>query len=839
MTETLSGTVTVVKAVTLGDILASSVSIGAGSLTVEDAAYFSEAGGTLRIGGDDPAAQILAYTTTDPATAIITLASTVAAAWPAAAPVDMWDPATSKPFVEYRALVELPGSVDNADVLDCVIAHALIPLLPQGIRDPGEGESVTVTSDGGEWTVTDILGRTPSFDGGRITPATITPLQVTFTTSGKDVTIGNTAPASPHTGDLWYDGNNGYQLNQWSGSAWVPFQFGTDAIAAGSITADLVAANAIVAGAIAAGALDAQTITAGTLHAGSMDGTIGSSAMVNSAISDSDFVVDDTGGRLLLYTVTGATVVTFTTAGASTWTVPAGITSVKVETWGGSAGGYGCPAAGTSGAGGGGGEYAREDNYTVTPAAVIPYTVGAGGAGGTYTNLLAANDASFETSTTGWNLWANLLSFNRVTSQSLAGAASAEMKSLAAGSMFVWCTNSVPSVTPGSAYSAYASFKAAVNSRSVQVGIEWRDAGGTAIYTSWGSGSLDTTSGWTYVNVNAAVAPATAATARVVVAVIGAAGANEIHYLDAVGLLAGSLDLVGGNGGDTTFDTAGVVAHGALSLAGGSGSTNTVHFSGGWGGLAGTAGSGGGSSAGPNQNGKPGQRVPSGTTGGLGGAAVTDGGAGGAGGNSGGTGAAGSAGSAPGGGGGSAGSGSAAHTGGAGAAGKIRLTYGGTRTLIGSIAGVAGTDAYSNAYPAGAQVLLGLNSSSTAASTTTTTEVKDTNVGDLAFTAIPAATYRVKYRARANTSLAPSDIDFRIRDSGSASSPTNTSTLLAGATLNLQGIVGQLICEAEVTGLSAGTHTIAGFYVRAGGSGNIKPDQSTGQLRTLTVERIA
>jgi len=392
MTETLSGTVTVVESVVLGDILASSVSIGAASLTVEDAAYFSEAGGTLRIGGDDPAAQILAYTAADPATAIITLASTVAAAWPAATPVDMWDPATSAVFVEYRALIELPGSVDNADVLDCVISHALIPLLPQGIRDPGEGESVTVTSNGGEWTVVDILGRTPSFDGGRITPATITPLQVTFTTSGKDVTIGNTAPVSPHTGDLWYDGNNGYQLNQWSGSAWVPFQFGTNAIAAGSVTADLVAANAIVAGAIAAGALDAQTITAGTLTAGAVSaGSIGASQILASDITDCDITVDPDGGTVLIYALSGQTTVNLTTAGASTFSVPAGVSNLdRVECWGGSGGGEG--SAGTfGGCGGAAGEYAREDNIAVTPLASIPYTVGAAGAAGATSGAAAGN----------------------------------------------------------------------------------------------------------------------------------------------------------------------------------------------------------------------------------------------------------------------------------------------------------------------------------------------------------------------------------------------------------------------------------------------------------------
>jgi hypothetical protein len=247
----------------------------------------------------------------------------------------------------------------------------------------------------------------------------------------------------------------------------------------------------------------------------------------------------------------------------------------------------------------------------------------------------------------------------------------------------------------------------------VQVGIEWRDSGGTAISTSWGVGSSDSTGGWTNVNINSAIAPAAAATARVTVHVIGTGGANEIHYLDAVGLLAGSLYLPGGNGGNTTFDTAGVIAHGGtgggaagpgFDYPGGTGSINSVHFPGGAGksagGTFGTAGGGGGSSAGPTLSGATGGAA-SGTTGGVGATAPSGGGAGGGGGNAGGTGAAGSAGTAPGGGGGGAGTGSAQQVGGAGAAGKIQLTYGGARILVASIAGVAGTDVYGNSYPAG------------------------------------------------------------------------------------------------------------------------------------------
>ena len=68
-----------------------------------------------------------------------------------------------------------------------------------------------------------------------------------------------------------------------------------------------------------------------------------------------------------------ATVVTFTTVGSTTWTVPAGVTSVQVLVVAG--GGSG----GASGGGGGGG-VVYAPTYAVTPSAGITVTVGAGGA---------------------------------------------------------------------------------------------------------------------------------------------------------------------------------------------------------------------------------------------------------------------------------------------------------------------------------------------------------------------------------------------------------------------------------------------------------------------------
>jgi hypothetical protein len=50
-------------------------------------------------------------------------------------------------------------------------------------------------------------------------------------------------------------------MYQWDGTAWVPFQWGTDGIYAGAITADLIAAGTVIAGAV-----DGTTITGATFE---------------------------------------------------------------------------------------------------------------------------------------------------------------------------------------------------------------------------------------------------------------------------------------------------------------------------------------------------------------------------------------------------------------------------------------------------------------------------------------------------------------------------------------------------------------------------------------------
>jgi hypothetical protein len=120
--------------------------------------------------------------------------------------------------------------------------------------------------------------------------ANIAASQVNFTASdigGITTTISATAPASPSYGDLWYDAENGYQLNQWTGTQWVPYQWGTQAIAARSITAELVAANTITA----------EQLAAGIIYGGIINGTIVDAAtFIGSTFEGTDFILNGAGG---------------------------------------------------------------------------------------------------------------------------------------------------------------------------------------------------------------------------------------------------------------------------------------------------------------------------------------------------------------------------------------------------------------------------------------------------------------------------------------------------------------------------------------------------------------
>ena len=92
-------------------------------------------------------------------------------------------------------------------------------------------------------------------------------------------------------------------------------------------------------------------------------------------------------GNVMAATIT----FTYSTPGTSSWTAPAGVTSVDVEAWGGGGGGGSRTTTGCGG-GGGGGAYAKS-TISVTPGQSYSYTVGSGGSAGN-----SGGDSSFNTS---------------------------------------------------------------------------------------------------------------------------------------------------------------------------------------------------------------------------------------------------------------------------------------------------------------------------------------------------------------------------------------------------------------------------------------------------------
>jgi hypothetical protein len=70
------------------------------------------------------------------------------------------------------------------------------------------------------------------------------------------------------TGDLWFDTANGDRISRWSGSAWVQYGLGYQAIS--SIDAGTISVGTLNAARIAANSLDVSVLQAGTLRAGTI-----------------------------------------------------------------------------------------------------------------------------------------------------------------------------------------------------------------------------------------------------------------------------------------------------------------------------------------------------------------------------------------------------------------------------------------------------------------------------------------------------------------------------------------------------------------------------------------
>lgn len=171
MTEDQTGRVSAVTAEPLGDELAEAATAGASFVTVDDAADFNEDGGFVLI-----AEQVLEYETVDDETGVLTFADSVVldADADAGDRVDLWDPEAGSVSMEWVAYVVVEGSALAEDTVEAVIEHALIPFLPEGIRQT-QGEGVTLSWIGDELFVTNILGKTPLFDAGLLDPNTSLP----------------------------------------------------------------------------------------------------------------------------------------------------------------------------------------------------------------------------------------------------------------------------------------------------------------------------------------------------------------------------------------------------------------------------------------------------------------------------------------------------------------------------------------------------------------------------------------------------------------------------------------------------------------------------------------
>jgi hypothetical protein len=114
--------------------------------------------------------------------------------------------------------------------------------------------------------------------------AGITAGQVAFTShqiGGPTVTVAATAPTSPApiAGDIWYNSASGYEMEQYSGSAWVAYQWGTNSIAASAITSANILNGTIVTGDLSATAgITAGQVAFTARSIGGIATTIASSA---------------------------------------------------------------------------------------------------------------------------------------------------------------------------------------------------------------------------------------------------------------------------------------------------------------------------------------------------------------------------------------------------------------------------------------------------------------------------------------------------------------------------------------------------------------------------------
>lgn len=161
-------------------------------------------------------------------------------------------------------------------------------------------------------------------------------------------------------------------------------------------------------------------------------------------------------------------------------------------------------------------------------------------------NLLSADNASFETSLGTWTgSTSNPTTVARVTTYALDGAYSMSMtRNTSVGAAVAQTVGGVFGfpVEPGTAYTLIAHLRPdpAATARSVRIDRTWYDAAGAQISYVNGVAVTETAGQFTKVVEHTSAAPAGAAYLRILIVVLNCA-VGETHHADRVGMLAGTV----------------------------------------------------------------------------------------------------------------------------------------------------------------------------------------------------------------------------------------------------------------------------------------------------------
>ncbi|GAB2575980.1 hypothetical protein [Microlunatus antarcticus] len=185
----------------------SDAAVGASVLYVNDAAPFAGGSGAFLVDGT-----AYAYVSADLDADTLLLASPLTTALPADSRCEVFPPSPEK-----LATVEVGGGGESTEVL---VPHALVELLPDGIRDPLDQETVTIETGGDALIITDVRGM-PLAQGvvaqWRLDPQLVALITMRF----DDAASRDALIPVPLEGMSAYLADTGLQY-AYSGGQWVP-----------------------------------------------------------------------------------------------------------------------------------------------------------------------------------------------------------------------------------------------------------------------------------------------------------------------------------------------------------------------------------------------------------------------------------------------------------------------------------------------------------------------------------------------------------------------------------------------------------------------------------------